>query len=45
MPSSDKPTKADFKNFWSVFEAQQERKKRQRTIPPENFTTTDQEQK
>jgi hypothetical protein len=38
-----KPTKAEFKNFWSVFEAEQQRRKKNKTIPPSNFTK-DQEQ-
>jgi hypothetical protein len=38
-----KPTAAEFKKFWSIFEAKQQRKKN-RTIPPSQFTK-DQEPK
>ena len=33
-----KPTDAEFKTFWSVFEAEQQRRKKNKTIPPSNFT-------
>ena len=40
-----KPTKAEFKTFWSVYEAKQQRKRDQlKTIPPSNFIKDDKEQ-
>lgn len=43
MTRRDKPTKDEFKNFWSVFEAKQQRKRDQlKTIPPNNFTEQEQ---
>lgn len=41
--SRRKPTESEFKTFWSVFEAQQARKKN-KTIPPSNFTKDQKEQ-
>lgn len=40
-----KPTDQDFKTFWSVFEAKQQRKRDQlKTVPPSNFTKNQKEQ-
>lgn len=40
-----KPTDKEFKNFWSVYEAKQQRKRDQlKTIPPSNFTENQKEQ-
>jgi hypothetical protein len=39
-----KPTEAEFQKFWSVFEAEQQRRKKNKTIPPSNFTKDDKEQ-
>lgn len=42
MTRRDKPTESDFKTFWSVYEAKQQRKRDQlKTIPPNNFTEQD----
>lgn len=38
------PSKSDFKKFWSVFEAEQQRRKKNKTIPPSNYDT-DKDQK
>jgi|GEM_PF-3940057 len=40
-----KPTKQQFKTFWSVYEAEQQRRKKNKTIPPSNFTEDDKEPK
>lgn len=43
MTRPDKPTDQDFKNFWSVFEAQQQRKREQlKSAHPKNDTHKEQ---